>query len=91
MNSTEDKLIELGYEKVPDNPWDYIKHTSLHNVKICISLPSSFVNKNPIENAYIKVDKYIIFNFDDVDDLYEIIEIMESDLHKLGYYDVNKE
>lgn len=83
MTKLEQKLIELGYEESKDNRWDYIKKTLNNRVKIIISLPSSFCNSAIYENAYIEVNKYIVFYKDDIEELMNIYDEFEKDLKEL--------
>lgn len=83
MTKLEEKLVELGYKESKDNRWDYIKETSYNGVKIIISLPSSFCNSAIYENAYIEINKYIVFYKGDIEDLMDIYAEFEKDLKEL--------
>lgn len=84
MSRLEKKLLELGYIKI--NKLDYEKSVEYPRVRICISLPSSWFSKNNIENAYIRTDRYIIGNENDIEKLKEVFNTMEKDLEELKNY-----
>lgn len=81
MSRLEKKLLELGYVKL--NKLDYEKCVEYPRVRICISLPSSWFSKHNIENAYIRTDRYIIGNENDIEKLKKVFKQMEKDLEEL--------
>ena len=61
MSKLEQMLVALGYKKINIYDWVYEKDMA----GIVITLPSTYVNPNPIENSYIYIKQKYINSYED--------------------------
>ena len=81
MTKLEEKLIELGYEKHPDNPELYYK--PIHNY-IDIHI---YVKKNEITNYGVN-RTFLITYVKEANFIIEALRIMRNDLEVLKKYEI---